>query len=87
MIRLAINGFGRIGRCAFKIAFERRDAEVVAINSLGDPGTFAHLLKYDSAYGVYDHEVGFDDKHIIVDGVKILFLNEPDPNRLPWEQL
>ncbi len=87
MVRLAINGFGRIGRCAFKIAFERRDAEIVAINSLGDPATFAHLLKYDSAYGVYDHEVGFDDKHIIVDGIKILYLSEPDPIKLPWEKL
>lgn len=87
MVRLAINGFGRIGRCAFKIAFERRDAEIVAINSLGDAETFAHLLKYDSAYGIYDHEIGFDDKHIIVDGCKILFLNEPDPIRLPWEKL
>lgn len=87
MVRLAINGFGRIGRCAFKIAFERRDAEVIAINSLGDPGTFAHLLKYDSAYGVYDHEVSYDDKHIIVDGHKILFLSEPDPLRLPWDKL
>lgn len=87
MVRLAINGFGRIGRCAFKIAFERRDAEVIAINSLGDPGTFAHLLKYDSAYGVYDHEVSYDDKHIIVDGVKILFLSEPEPLRLPWDRL
>lgn len=87
MVRLAINGFGRIGRCAFKIAFERRDAEVIAINSLGDPETFAHLLKYDSAYGVYDHEVSFDDKHIIVDGVKILFLSEPEPIRLPWDKL
>lgn len=86
-MRLAINGFGRIGRCAFKIAFERRDAEIIAINSLGDPGTFAHLLKYDSAYGVYDHEVSFDDKHIIVDGIKILFLSEPEPLRLPWDKL
>ena len=80
MVRLAINGFGRIGRCAFKIAFERRDAEIVAINSLGDAETFAHLLKYDSAYGIYDHEIGFD-------GCKILFLNEPDPIKLPWEKL
>ena len=75
MVRLAINGFGRIGRCAFKIAFERRDAEIIALNSLGTPEVFAHLLKYDSAYGVYDHEVSFDDKHIIVDGHKILFLS------------
>lgn len=87
MVRLAINGFGRIGRCAFKIAFERRDAEIIAINSLGDTKTFAHLLKYDSAYGVYDHEVTYDDKHIIVDNRKILFLNEPDPLKLPWEKL
>lgn len=87
MVRLAINGFGRIGRCAFKIAFERRDAEIIAINSLGDPGQFAHLLKYDSAYGVYDHEISYDDRHIIVDGTKILFLSEPEPMRLPWDKL
>lgn len=87
MVRLAINGFGRIGRCAFKIAFERRDAEVVAINSLGDAKTFAHLLKYDSAYGVYDHEISCDDKHIIVDDRKILFLSEPNPANLPWGKL
>ena len=49
MVRLAINGFGRIGRQAFKIAFERRDAEIIAINSLGDPKTLAHLLKNDTA--------------------------------------
>lgn len=87
MVRLAINGFGRIGRCAFKIAFERRDAEIIAINSLGDTKTFAHLLKYDSAYGVYEHEVSYDDQHIIVDNRKILFLSEPDPNKLPWDKL
>ncbi len=87
MVRLAINGFGRIGRCAFKIAFERRDAEIVAINSLGDAKTFAHLLKYDSAYGVYDHDISYDDKHLIIDDQKILFLSEPDPIKLPWEKL
>lgn len=87
MVRLAINGFGRIGRCAFKIAFERRDADVIAINSLGDSRTFAHLLKYDSAYGVYEHDVSYDDKHIIVDGRKILFLSEADPIKLPWDKL
>ncbi len=87
MIRLAINGFGRIGRCAFKIAFERRDAEIVAINTIGTPMELAHLLKYDSAYGVYDHDIDYDDKHIIVDGQPILFLQELDPARLPWAQL
>lgn len=87
MIRLAINGFGRIGRCAFKIAFERRDAEIVAINTIGTPMQLAHLLKYDSAYGVYDHDIDYDDKHIIVDGQPILFLQETEPVRLPWAQL
>ncbi len=87
MVRLAINGFGRIGRCAFKIAFERSDAEIIAINSLGDTKTFAHLLKYDSAYGVYDHDISYDDKHLIIDNRKILFLSEPDPLKLPWGKL
>ena len=62
----------------------RRDAEIIAINSLGDPRTFAHLLKYDSAYGVYDHEVSFDDKHIVGRWCKkSLFLSEAEPIRLP----
>ncbi len=87
MIRLAINGFGRIGRCAFKIAFERQDVEIVAINTIGSPMQLAHLLKYDSAYGVYDHDIDYDDKHIIVDGQPILFLQEADPSRLPWDRL
>lgn len=87
MVRLAINGFGRIGRCAFKIAFERSDADIIAINSIGDTKTFAHLLKYDSAYGVYDHDISYDDKHIIIDNRKILFLCEPDPLKLPWDKL
>jgi len=87
MVRLAINGFGRIGRCAFKIAFERQDAEIVAINTIGTPMQLAHLLKYDSAYGVYDHDIDYDDKHIIVDGQPILFLQEADPSRLPWDRL
>ena len=87
MVRLAINGFGRIGRCAFKIAFERQDAEIVAINTLGSPMELAHLLKYDSAYGVYDHDIDYDDKHIIIDGQPILFLQEADPSRLPWDRL
>ena len=87
MVRLAINGFGRIGRCAFKLAFERQDAEIVAINTIGSPMELAHLLKYDSAYGVYDHDIDYDDKHIIVDGQPILFLQEADPSRLPWDRL
>ena len=87
MVKVAINGFGRIGRNAFKIAFERRDLEVVAVNDLTDTKTLAHLLKYDSSYGTYDREVDFDDEHIIVDGNKIRVLSEKDPKDLPWKKL
>ncbi len=82
--RVAINGFGRIGRSAFKIALERSDVEVVAINDLTDTKTLAHLLKYDSNYGTYSHEVGYDEHGIIVDGTHILVLAEKDPAQLPW---
>ena len=87
MIRVAINGFGRIGRNAFKIAFERRDLEIVAINDLTDNQTLAHLLKYDSSYGTYDRKVTSDDNHLIVDGQKIQAFSEPDPKNLKWGDL
>ena len=87
MVKVAINGFGRIGRNAFKIAFERRDVEIVAVNDLTDTKTLAHLLKHDSTYGTYDREVTFDDKHIIVDGQKITAISEPEPAKLPWKDL
>lgn len=87
MIKVAINGFGRIGRNAFKIAFERRDLEIVAVNDLTDTKTLAHLLKYDSSYGTYDREVTFDDENIIVDGTKIRVLSEKDPANLPWGEM
>ncbi len=87
MIKVAINGFGRIGRNAFKIAFERRDLEIVAVNDLTDTRTLAHLLKYDSSYGTYDREVSFDDENIIVDGKKIRVLSEKDPASLPWGEM
>lgn len=82
--RVAINGFGRIGRNAFKIAFERGDIEVIAINDLTDTKTLAHLLKHDSNYGTYQHKVGFDDTGIIVKGKHIDVLAEKDPAALPW---
>ena len=87
MTRVAINGFGRIGRNAFKISFARPDLHIVAINDLTNTKTLAHLLKYDSNYGTYHHEVGSDDTHIIVDGKKILITAEPDPAKLPWKKL
>lgn len=82
--RVAINGFGRIGRTAFKIAFERPDIEIVAINDLTDTKTLAHLLRHDSNYGTYQHEVGFDQTGIIVKGQHIKVLAEKDPGNLPW---
>ncbi len=87
MAKLAINGFGRIGRNAFKIAFDRKDLEIVAINDLTDTKTLAHLLKHDSSYGAYDHEVGHDDTGIIVDGKHIKVLAEKEPANLPWEEM
>ncbi len=84
---VAINGFGRIGRNAFKIAFEREDLNVVAINDLTDTKTLAHLLKYDSSYGTYHHEVSADDEGIVVDGKHIKVLSEKDPAALPWKDL
>ncbi|HEX4774722.1 MAG TPA: type I glyceraldehyde-3-phosphate dehydrogenase [Candidatus Saccharimonadales bacterium] len=85
--RVAINGFGRIGRNAFKVAFERDDLEIVAINDLTIPETLAHLLKHDTNYGAYGKEVGFDDKGIIVDGQHIPIFAEKDPAALPWKDL
>jgi glyceraldehyde 3-phosphate dehydrogenase len=85
--KVAINGFGRIGRNAFKIALNRDDLEIVAINDLVDASTLAHLLKYDSTYGTYDKEVSSDDENIIVDGQKFRVFSEKDPANLPWKDL
>ena len=82
--RVAINGFGRIGRNAFRVAFDRDDIEIVAINDLTDNKMLAHLLKHDTNYGEYHHPVGSDDDHIIVDDKKIPVTSERDPQNLPW---
>ena len=86
-VQLGINGFGRIGRNAFKIAFDRNDVEIKAINDLTDTKTLAHLLKHDSSYGAYEHEVTYDEEHIIVNGHKIKVLAEKEPSALPWAEL
>lgn len=83
-VNVAINGFGRIGRNAFKIAFERSDIKIVAINDLTDTKTLAHLLKHDSSYGMYQHDVTHDETGIIVNGQHIDVLSEKDPANLPW---
>ena len=82
--KIAINGFGRIGRNAFKLAFERDDIEVVAINDLTDTKTLAHLLKHDSTYGTYHYDVSYDENSIFVAGKQIRVLAERDPVLLPW---
>lgn len=82
--KIAINGFGRIGRNAFKLAFERDDIEVAAINDLTDTKTLAHLLKHDSTYGTYHYDVSYDENSIFVAGKQIRVLAERDPALLPW---
>ena len=82
--RVAINGFGRIGRLSFRIAFERTDIDIVAINDLTDTRTLAHLLKYDTNYGEYQHEISSTDSAITVDGREIPVYAEKDPSKLPW---
>lgn len=83
-VRLAINGFGRIGRQAFKIALEKPEIEVVAINDLTSPEVLAQLLRLDSNYGRYGRLVTFDEQHIIVDGKAYPVFAEKEPEKLPW---
>ncbi|MDF2522097.1 MAG: gap [Clostridia bacterium] len=85
-IKVGINGFGRIGRPVFKIAQEKfgNDAEIVLINDLTSPKTLAHLLKYDSSYGVYDKDVKATENSIIVDGKEIHISAEADPSKIKW---
>lgn len=87
--RIAINGFGRIGRTAFKVAARRSDVEIVAINDLSDARTLAHLLKYDSTYHGWNwyKTIEAGEKEIVVDGVRIPILSEKDPSNLPWKKL
>lgn len=89
MIKVAINGFGRIGRPSLKIIFEKKDMEVVAINDLTDIETVAHLLQYDSSYGIFQHEVVADAEksELVVGGKKIKYFSEKEPANLPWKKL
>ena len=85
--KIAINGFGRIGRSAFKIAWERSDLEIVAINDLTDTKTLAYLLKHDSNYGEYGRQVDVTEDELIVDGKPVKVLAEKDPANLPWGEM
>jgi len=85
-VKLGINGFGRIGRNFFRIAFGNMDFEIVAINDITDSKSLAHLLKYDSVMGKYEKEVSYDEEGIIVDGKKIRVFAIKDPAQIPWEE-
>ena len=86
-MKIAINGFGRIGRAAAKIVLDKPNLELVAVNDLGDLPTLAHLLKYDSCYGLYEKEVGYDEGDLLVNNHRIKFYQEKDPALLPWREL
>ena len=87
MAKIAINGFGRIGRAFFKLAITKPELEVVAINDLGDLENLAYLLKYDSAYGRFGQETSVSNGKLVVGGKEYLFLQEKDATKLPWGQL
>ncbi|RYZ37637.1 MAG: aldehyde dehydrogenase, partial [Myxococcaceae bacterium] len=85
-IKLAINGFGRIGRCILRAALSRKeDLEIVAINDLDKPSALAHLFKYDSVHRTWPGEVSHTDKGIVVNGKEIAVTAEKDPSALPWK--
>ncbi|XFA99547.1 type I glyceraldehyde-3-phosphate dehydrogenase [Candidatus Izemoplasma sp. B36] len=86
-VKVAINGFGRIGRLAFRVMFGNEDFEIVAINDLTDAEQLAYLLKYDSSQGRYGKEVSYEGNDIVVDGVKVPVYSERNPEDLPWKNL
>ena len=87
MAKVAINGFGRIGRLFFRQAFEEKGIDIVAVNDLGNLENLGYLLKYDTVYGQYEKSVDTKGDKLVVDGKKIDVINEKDPAKLPWEKL
>lgn len=89
LVKVGINGFGRIGRNVFRAACDKdlKDMEIVAVNDLTDPATLAYLLKHDSTFGTFKSEVSYTDDSIIVDGKKVKVFKETDPSKLPWKEL
>ena len=85
--RVAINGFGRIGRAFLKVAWERPEIEIVAINDLGSLESLAYLLKHDTVYRTWTHDVKHDEQNLFVDGKEIHFISEKDSTKLPWADL
>jgi glyceraldehyde 3-phosphate dehydrogenase len=87
MTKVAINGFGRIGRLVFRKLIEQDSVSIVAINDITDAATLAHLLKYDSVHGKFNKDVKLIDNGIEVDGKKVKIFAERDPENLPWKEL
>jgi glyceraldehyde 3-phosphate dehydrogenase len=87
-VKVGINGFGRIGRNIYRAAYDMKaDIDFVAVNDIGDAGTFAHLLKHDTALGTFPGKVDTEDSSIVVDGKPLKFLSVKDPGELPWKDL
>ena len=86
-LKVAINGFGRIGRMVFRAGFSNPDIELVAINDLTDIATLAHLLKYDSVHGAFGEDVSSGERSLIINGKEIEIYSERDPSKLPWGEL
>jgi len=86
-VRVAVNGFGRIGRNVFRAAFGNPNLQIVAVNDLTDAKTLAHLLKYDSVHGIFEHEVEAKEDALLVDGKSVRITKEKDPAALPWKEM
>src|SRR5687767_4540529 len=86
-MRVAINGMGRIGRLLFRRLTEHKDFELVAVNDIMPANNLVYLLKYDSVYGTFVHDIGLEEEHIHVAGKKIRMLQSDQPSRLPWKKL
>jgi len=87
MVKVAINGFGRIGRITYRNLLEKQGVEIVAINDLTDAKTLAHLFKYDSIHGKFPGTVSVDGDKIVINGKAIKIYAEKDPENLPWKDL
>jgi glyceraldehyde 3-phosphate dehydrogenase len=86
-IKVGINGFGRIGRAFLKIAWDRPEIEIVAVNDLGDIANMAYLLKYDTVYRQWNHDIKTEDGFLVIDSKKVKILAEKDPSAIPWKDL
>ncbi|NSW84074.1 MULTISPECIES: type I glyceraldehyde-3-phosphate dehydrogenase [Syntrophothermus] len=86
-VKVGVNGFGRIGRLFTRVALTRQDIEVVAVNDLGDAKSSAHLFKYDSVHGIYPEKVGVEGSDLVIGDIRIKYLQESDPGKIPWADL